>query len=362
MRRVITIAQYELRQRRRSVAWIILMSVTAFVMLLVSGFTIAALSIGEGWPEESGFVLYSVVTFFSLLLILCISPAFSGNAINGDRENATLATIQVTQATTNNILWGKLLAAIATGSGFIIVALPFLIGAAVIGKMPVATWLTALAILCAEVVIVSAIGVAISGLVTRSLFSVVITYLVIAMLSIGTVIFFILASSVDRVTITTHYRSYVNDSAAQRELPDAEPVPGVDPDGSACGSWQTDSYQESRTDRTWWLLAPNPFVILADATPKTFDSAGNAVDLTTELSWAVRSTQLPPETEVEWDDCAAVSEQAEGETAEEVIDGTVPSWWAGLTLQIIVAGVLILFALKRTDTPAKRMPPGTRVA
>ena len=40
---------------------------------------------------------------------------------------------------------------------------------------------------------------------------------------------------------------------------------GFDP--VALGGTQTFEATRARTDRTWWLLAPNPFVILADAAP-----------------------------------------------------------------------------------------------
>jgi hypothetical protein len=47
----------------------------------------------------------------------------------------------------------------------------------------------------------------------------------------------------------------------------------------------TQSYEttQARTDRTWWLLAPNPFVVLADAAPqlpaepRRYDDTGTTV-------------------------------------------------------------------------------------
>ena len=51
-----------------------------------------------------------------------------------------------------------------------------------------------------------------------------------------------------------------------------------------------------------------------------------------------------------------------GPTPDEVMASTVPSWFVGLALQLLLAGGLLGGAWARTRTPAKRLPPGTRVA
>ena len=71
--------------------------------------------------------------FFVLLLAVLVSPTLSGNAVNGDRDAATLAPVQVTLATTGEILLAKFLAAWITGLAFVAVAVPFLLWATVAG-------------------------------------------------------------------------------------------------------------------------------------------------------------------------------------------------------------------------------------
>lgn len=116
------IARLELTQRLRSVGWYVLLGVFALILLGITGLAFAVYS----WGEFIGAGVYSIVVNIVLLLVVLVSPTLSGNAINGDRDAATLAAIQVTAASTGDIMLGKLLAAVATGGAFLVVAVPFL--------------------------------------------------------------------------------------------------------------------------------------------------------------------------------------------------------------------------------------------
>ena len=116
-----------------------------------------------------------------------------------------------------------------------------------------------------------------------------------------------------------------------------------------------------RFDRVWWILAANPFVILADATPTAFDSNGYPVDLFGQIKLGVRMAQIAPETETTYDECSPPPADEE-RTPEETIAQSTPSWFVGLGLQILLAAGLLWWAWSRTDTPARRLPPGTRIA
>lgn len=120
--RLWTIARLELLQRVHTVSWYVLLGVFGLVLLGVTA--LAFLAYG-GWGT-GGPGVYSVVVYVTLLLILLVSPTLSGNSINGDRDAATLAPVQVTLATAGEILFGKFLAAWITGLAFAAVAAPFL--------------------------------------------------------------------------------------------------------------------------------------------------------------------------------------------------------------------------------------------
>lgn len=330
-----TIARLELTQRLRSVGWYVLLGVFAAVLLGVTALSSAVYSYGDA----PGAGIFSIVVNMVLLLVVLVSPTLSGNAINGDRESATLAAIQVTAVSTGDIMLGKLVAAIATGGAFLLVALPFLAFSLLGGGADPLVLLISILVLAAEIVIVAAIGVGLSGLIARPLFSVATTYLVVAGLVIGTLIVFALGGLAMRGEATNYSRPY-------------------DENGPICDQWEEYTYEVPRFDLVWWALAANPFVVLADATPTEYGSGGYPVDLFGQIKYGVRSAQLSP-LEQRWDDCAVGSP---GPTPREVIDSTVPSWFVGLGVQVVIAGSLFAGAWSRTRTPARMLPPGTRIA
>lgn len=330
-----TIARLELTQRLRSVGWYVLLGVFAAVLLGVTALSSAVYSYGDA----PGAGIFSIVVNMVLLLVVLVSPTLSGNAINGDRESATLAAIQVTAVSTGDIMLGKLVAAIATGGAFLLVALPFLAFSLLGGGADPLVLLISILVLAAEIVIVAAIGVGLSGLIARPLFSVATTYLVVAGLVIGTLIVFALGGLAVRGEATNYTRPY-------------------DENGPICDQWEEYTYEVPRFDLVWWALAANPFVVLADATPTEYGSGGYPVDLFGQIKYGVRSAQLSP-LEQRWDDCAVGSP---GPTPREVIDSTVPSWFVGLGVQVVIAGSLFAGAWSRTRTPARMLPPGTRIA
>ncbi|MDT0183055.1 ABC transporter permease [Microbacterium sp. ARD31] len=361
--RIGTIVRLELTQRTRSLAWFVLLGVFAVLLIIVTVLSFAA----WGFAEEPGSAIFSTIVYITLLLVVLVSPTLSGNAVNGDRDAATLAPVQVTLATTGEIIAGKFLAAWITGLAFVAVSVPFLLIATIGGGADPLTVLVSLVILVIEIGVISAVGVALSGILARPLFSVASTYLVVAALVIGTLIAFALSGYTVRSEATNSYRSYDVGTGAAGSFPC---FPGEEPSADypcdpeleiECGDWQTDTYEVPRFDRVWWMLAPNPFVILADATPSRFDDSGYPVDLFGQIKTGVRQAQQPPDLETRWDDCAPLVME-DYPTPEEMVDGSTPSWFVGLALQVVLAAGLLWWAWARTRTPARRLPPGTRIA
>jgi len=358
--RLWTITRLELTQRVRSVAWYVLLGIFALILVGVTALSFLTFS---GYSEQRGSGIYSTVVYITLLLVLLVSPTLSGNSINGDRDAATLAPVQVTLATTGEILFGKFLAAWITGLAFALVAVPFLLVASLAGGVTAGMILVSAVILIVEVGIVAAIGVALSGILARPLFSVAATYLIVAALAVGTLIAFGLlgAAFTSEQVNTSRYATYDDNGP--------ECVDGVEncwdePENMVCGDWETYTYTVPRFDRVWWVLAANPFVVLADATPTQFNSRGDAVDMFGYLKVGVRSAQITPDLEIGYDECDPRSSyyQDDYPTARETIAKTVPSWFVGLGVQIVLAGSLLWWAYARTRTPARTLPTGTRIA
>ena len=113
--------------------------------------------------------------------------------------------------------------------------------------------------LAVELGVVAAIGVGLSGILRRPLFSIVVTYLVVALLSVGTLIGFAPRRSSPcktRVTVAVLY--YDSETG---ECLDVSDGPGYE-------------MSVPRFDRVWWLLAANPYVVVADAVPTHYDANG----------------------------------------------------------------------------------------
>ncbi len=359
-----TIVRLELTQRTRGVAWYVLLGVFALLLVIVTSLSFLAFRWSQ---QEQGSAIFSTIVYITLLLVVLVSPTLSGNSINGDRDAATLAPVQVTLATTAEIILGKFLAAWITGLAFVAVAIPFLVIATRAGGADAATIAVSLLVLVVEVGVIAAIGVALSGVLARPLFSVATTYLVVAALVIGTPIAFALVGATMRTEQTYNSRAIDWESYDDGEFPcmpgesPSADYPCVEDPSPECGEWSSYTNEVMRFDRVWWILSANPFVILADATPTRFDAHGYPVDLFGQIKLGIRGAQQAPPAEVTWDECSpdAADQQP---TPEEVIAGSTPSWFVGLALQLVLAAALLWWAWSRTNTPARRLPPGTRIA
>lgn len=336
-----TIIGLELRQRVRSLAWYVLLGVFAVLLLIV---TVLAFAV-SGTMETVGGLVYSIVVFFVLLLATLVSPALSGNAINGDRDAATLAPVQVTLATTGQIVLGKFFAAWITGLAFLAAAVPFILIATIAGGSAPEVVLVSLLVLVAEVGVVAAIGVGLSGVLARPLFSVAVTYLAVAALSIGTLIAFGLGGASIRSEVVSENRYLLYDGE-----------PPYD-----CGNWETYRHEVPRFDLVWGFLAANPYVILADATPTTFTSHGSPADLFGQIKVGIRYAQQTPDLNPVYDECSEPRD-VYGQSSEEVIASTTPSWFVGLGIHVLLGAGALWWAWSRTRTPAGRLPTGTRIA
>jgi ABC-type transport system involved in multi-copper enzyme maturation permease subunit len=355
-----TLVQLELRQRIRSVAWVVLVIVVFVLVGIVTALLWASLDAFGGSVDATAGV-YSTIIFFVLLVGTLVTPAVSGGAINGDRDAGTLATTQVTLATTGQIVLAKFLAAWTVALTFLAASLPAMLFTVLAGGVRADTLAASLGVLVLELGVVAAVGVGLSGVIARPLFSVVTTYLVVAALSIGTLIAFTLGGLAFQTERTQTYIGI--DYSVGGEF---DPVTGL-PEEIVCLEPETYTYPVPRFDLVWGILAANPYVVLADAAPTTFSRDGYPEDLFGQIALGVRSAQLPIEQQEVIDECAAAlagnpGSAYEFETPQEIFDRTVPSWFVGLAIHLVLAIAALAAAVARTRTPAGRLPTGSRVA
>ncbi|GAC1502853.1 MAG: hypothetical protein NVS2B15_25560 [Pseudarthrobacter sp.] len=353
----------ELKQRLRSRGWYIMLGIWFILTGLVTWLTWAAWnaqraaqrSYSNLVPPETGpgSMVFEVVLAFVLLFALLVAPALSANAVNGDRAGGTLAILQVTLLRPGQILWGKFFAAWAAALAFLVAGAPFLIIGVALGGMTTGHVVVALLMLALEVGVVCAIGVGISALAGRPLFSIVVTYLAVAGLVFGSLIAFGLGTGLSQGTVMANQAQYRGHS--QYAPMEEQPGP-MEPEYTCSGPLQ--AQPAVHTERVAWMLAMNPYVVVADAIPYPVRTA-NAYGMTSPvgaietISQGARYAMAGPE---------GTYPCANGEAKPRYLAQSTPLWPLGLGLQLLLASLLMWLGWRSLRTPAHRLARGTRIA
>lgn len=317
-------------------------------------------------PAPPGTAMYGGLMLLVLGLGLLVVPALSAQSVNGDRDRGVLATLQVTRLSAAEIALGKLVAAWGTALVFLAVTAPLVVWAMVEGGVPVAQVLASTLVVGLLLGVVAAVALGLSALLARTTTSAVLSYLTVAALTVGTLVVFGLATAATQQRVTRTFQapapSYSGAPALPTPFLPGPPAPGLAPPVTT-----TQTYTETvtRTDRVWWLLAPNPFVVLADAAPAAAPRRlrlpdGQVVDLPqpldplSTLGTTVRRLRVPP----------AQARNEVGLTADPSArqPSPPPVWPWGLAADVGLGAAAVLVAVRRLRAPSRRLPRGARVA
>ncbi len=399
-----TVMELELRQRVRSRRWIwALIGWFVLVGLLTSLVIWASSSVAQVYDQpgaatstngtSAGPMAFALITFLVLGLGLMIAPAFTATSINGDRNAGTLATLQVTKISAAEIALGKLLAAWLVAAVFLVVALPFIAWAMVLGSISWWQVLVTFVVLFVEVAVICAIGLGMSSLTTRPGISAMLTYLVVVVLTSITTVVVVLSTALvqeDRTVRVWGLPPLVEQRYQDQVLQtkDSAAPPPVPVDKCA---WFERTDLAFRMDRVWWILVANPAVIVADAAPLPPGAQGNlsayiahTTDPLAIIRSAVRSMSMSPATEK--DECIQYYDELPGyhvvydnqghgtvfnsrgqvvtvsPVKNEPVTAEYPIWPWGLGFHLLLGGLFFWMAVRRLSVPAGKLPPGTRVA
>jgi ABC-type transport system involved in multi-copper enzyme maturation permease subunit len=349
----------EMKQRLRSRGWYIMLAIWLVLIALVTALTWAgwnasmevrrSVPVPDGMPVDQGpgSAIFEVVLAFVLLFALLVAPALSANAVNGDRAGGTLAILQVTLLTPGQILWGKFCAAWLAAIAFLAASTPFLVFAVLLGGLTPGHVLVSLLMLAVEVAVICGIGVGISALAGRPLFSIVVTYLTVAALVVGSLIAFGLGVQLTQGTVMANTPRYT----------EVEYAPGAYPasPGYVCEGPLVEQ-NALRTERVAWMLALNPYVVVADAIPYPerqgfpYYFSGGMIE---SISQGARAALAGPE---------GTYTCANGQVQPQYLEQSTPLWPLGLALQLGLAGLLLRLGWRALRTPAQRLALGTRIA
>jgi ABC-type transport system involved in multi-copper enzyme maturation permease subunit len=310
---------------------------------------------GAGFGAETiarGPVMFGFVVFFVLFLGLLVAPTLSASSINGDRNAGTLATLQVTLLSAAEIVLGKLLASWFAALAFLAASLPFIIWALAAGGVRVLSLLVTVLLLALILAVVCAVGLGFSALTARISGSAVLTYLTVAGLSVVTLIVFALSAALVRVEgpVSVYGADMVSSSDKNQSTLSA-----------ATCEWRTEQRTQVRTERIWWLLALNPFVIVADAAPgpTSTEAAAASFDPLSAIRLGVRYARTGPADQV--DECWMRDGSYVSPVAERSLTST-PVWPWGLGAYLVIGAGSVALAVRRLRIPQKVLPRGTRVA
>jgi ABC-type transport system involved in multi-copper enzyme maturation permease subunit len=303
--------------------------------------------------HQRGVPVFGGLMMMLLALSLLIVPTLAAQSINGDRERGVLAVLQVTLLTPAEIALGKLLAAWGTALVFLALAVPIAASTLFMGGVGAGRLIVTVLVVAVLMGVVCAIAQCWSGLVARTNTSSVMSYLSVFALTIGTLVIFGLALTSTRGTHTV-----------TEQVPDYDALLNGDTDGNGFTlhtgdlptKTETRTTDDVRPEKVWWLLAPNPFVILADAAPQkhklsiNVDSSTGDSDFTFDplggIAGAVRDARDPNH-----------SVDPLGDRQHQS-----PVWPYGLAFDALLGLGAITITTRRLRTPVKRLPRGVRLA
>jgi len=367
-----TIAVLELRQRLRTSRWPVVIGVWFLVIGAVAGLTWWAVSSQSGDPAttlstDRGTTLYDVVLFFVLGLGMLVVPSLTATSINGDREHGVLATMQTTLLTSADIVVGKLVAAWAISLAFLLAASPFLVWAWIAGGVEVGRMLLAVTVLAFVLAVVCALGLMFSTLTARTISSAVLTYLAVAALTFGTVIAFLLSIPIMSTQANVRVK-VVPDSWYQEQQPaNPENKAILEPTSADC-VYVNREQTILHTERTWWLLVLNPFVVVADAAPSRKPVNYLGFEPLQMISDGARSARLGSTADSlnecwpELDPNRDVDYRAQQQIERERLNRVHAVWPYGFVFLGVLGAASTWVAVRRLRTPIRKLPRGTRIA
>jgi ABC-2 type transport system permease protein len=345
-RQVWLVVQQEFRIRLRTGRWRWLLGGWVAVLAIFTILLDLGLDTGYGYVEDDtfrGVPLFGFLMFFILGVMLLISPALTSQTVNGDRERGTLATLQVTRLRPAEIAVGKFFAGWVVGLVALALSIPFAGYAMLQGGVTVERMAAVYGVVALLIGVVCAVSQALSALLARSITSALLSYVTAGTLAVGTLIAFALA-----VPLT------------EERMP------------SPYGGYSTFTHEE----RVWWLLAPNPFVILADSAPRVPPKVtvnGDVIqvddyDPLSAISREVRRLRYGQEyyyaVAIPCQDVVVTPENPQGvpDCTAPPPPPDLPVWPYGLGFSVLLGLGAVIVTTVRLKTPTHRLPRGVRVA
>lgn len=318
----------EVRQRLRSRKWWVLVALWTIALFLImipirlGGQRNREFFYGKAADYDLGPLMFGSLALLVLGLSCLVIPSLTAMAINGERDRGTLAVLQATLLRPHDIVIAKFLSGLLTASIFLIATLPIAAWCYLEGSVSLVRLAAVYLVLLVVAGVLIALALVASALVRRPALSAVLSYGFVALLTIGTGIIYGIAE--------------INAQEPARVAPIEEPDPGV----------------------RWLWLAPNPFVVLADAAPR---SRVDLDDPLASIQEGIRHLRNP-EPVIYYEEPPSRFQNPRRLIQPPEPEETAPVWSYGLMIELGIAAAAIYVTMRRLRVPVRRLAPGHRVA
>jgi len=182
--------QERMETRRGAVAitfWLVLLS-AAFLLVYQANATLGDFQGAVVDVGRIGREIFEWVLFVMLLLVLFLVPAFTSSTVAGERERQTLVPLQVTLLSPEQIVIGKIAAAVVFVLLLVVLTAPLLAASFLIGGVSISDIGRGLLMVLLTAVVVGSLGVACSARSKRVQSATVLTYAIVLLMAVGTLI------------------------------------------------------------------------------------------------------------------------------------------------------------------------------
>ena len=211
----------------------------------------------------------------------------------------------------------------------------------------------------------------------RSITSAVLTYLTVAALTFGTVIAFLISMPILSTQQNVRVKVLPDSFFQQAQPANPDGTNPIEPTAADC-VYVVREQSVLHTERTWWLLALNPFVVVADAAPSRKALTYLGFEPLQMISDGARMARLgtTPDSNNE---CWPELSQSQLQVAPGPVGGApqdnpqqqrerdrlnkVPAVWPyGFVFLGLIGAASTWVAVRRLRTPIRKLPRGTRIA
>lgn len=360
----------ELRQRVRTTRWRVTLAV-AFVVISAVVFGSMYIAVSPAGSEYRDWAenLYTIVLGALLFLGIVLAPTLTATAINGDRKDATLAVVQATPISNWQLALGKAIGNWVCCLALMVVASPYLVWAILAAPYGVGPGILGVVVCALLFACYCGIGLGFSALTARPAGSAVLTQAMVFFLLLG------LPAAYGLLYSTTAEKHAV--IRAQYTYPEdvSEPITSPPP----CRDVSANEVFH-HTERIWWLLAPNPALIVPDVVATHDNPSGYGWSgrdgrpnptLATPVAEVLSAVRMGP-----YIDAPKCSEQRvfygsslDGGPSSYYRDRlrhenarVGDSWYLGLMINLAFGGIGLTIAARRLRMPAGKLSKGVRIA